>query len=540
MRYYGIRKQKLCEKLNFHYEKCKKYLSYQCCLNKKTKEIRKMVYEDWFCTGVKRFHRDNGIPEGMYYVPFGIIMSDIISKENLPDLEQGLLALEKERSTHKYWGAAQSEEEIIHGLHNIDKTFSSWNSFINLGRFDFETDSVLKNIVSHFDVYLRNVNSSFLAIEFHIFFAPDYLNKLQELIEKDFVSPIGFMTTHFQRTKQGSGSKRHKGVMRYNDAAIKSDTLYETLQTFSWVFFERMQCYCQTIIYRGNTPPPMMMLCKTNISYKDTADTFFHSVGVYDWKGQFITPSEKVYFEMGLSKRYEDQSSVMIYLVNDMTLQLKEGYHSLEFQISHELAHSANASIFKLLFLKSLAVEMQSKIAIYRNKLNMLKLKRSNLSSFLKIRYQFEKEIDTYIRYAKQTDWGKTSESVAEFFDNKTRQRGFDYRVLTESVVIYMHRLLEEIDNLRCNCESKIEVSRSLAAYKNEKKAGIINYVMLIATLITLILLIFPEWVPHVAQTLRNVVNAIVNWLHRNGLLEPAVIEKGDLVAAKVIRFWRR
>ena len=128
-----------------------------------------------------------------------------------------------------------------------------------------------------------------------------------------------------------------------------------------------------------------MMLCKTNISYKDTADTFFHSVGVYDWKGQFITPSEKVYFEMGLSKRYEDQSSVMIYLVNDMTLQLKKGYHSLEFQISHELAHSANASIFKLLFLKSLAVEMQSKIAIYRNKLNMLKLKRSNLSSFLKI-----------------------------------------------------------------------------------------------------------------------------------------------------------
>jgi len=513
MRYYGIKRKRYIEKIKYKLVKFKYFSSQYTTLNKERREQRKFAYVHSFIDSHQFRDEDSSIPEGKYYVPVCVITSDLVLRENIPQLKSGLIKLLKRHYSHKFLGGQRSIDEILKNIENMDDTLTSWYNWIDIGRFDFEEDRTLKQHISYFDVYIKNINSSYLSVEFHLYVSDCYRQEHVHIIDNNYVNTEGYIMPGFTRNHKISGGKRTYVVEHYNNAHLKSDLIYENISTLKWLFYNKIQKYFFTTLHQKAINPPSVNVYKTDIHYtdKNTRD-FWDSVGILSFQGQFVDESRKLFFKTNLSGRYEHEGRTdLIYVVNDSTMEKSPGYYSIDFQIVCKFKENLSTSIFKFTLLEALNYTVGKELIAYKLRLNKIKLRKNRLNKLLKLRYFYEKDMDYYRRYACDDIWEKAQNNVSEIFDEKKLKRSYDYRVLTESPIVSKNKIIEQINVLSNEFNEKTSILQHLAVYKNENRSKRINYIMLVLAAATLVFVIYPDLAKEVGKYIQKIWGIIIS-----------------------------
>lgn len=513
MRYYGVKRKRNIEKIKYKLVRLNYFCSQYATLNKKKREHRKFSYIHSFVEPYQFREKDLSIPAGKYYVPVCIITSDLVLRENIPQLKSGLIKLLKSHFSHKFLGGQRSVDEILKNIENMDDTLTSWYNWIDIGRFDFEDDRILKEKISYFDVYIKNINSSYLSVEFHLYGTDSYIKEHVNIIDNNFMNKEGYVMPGFTQNHRVSGGKRTYGVGHYNNAHLKSDLIYEDISIMKWQFYNKIQKYFLTTLHQKSINPPSIDIYKTNVHYTDkNAQNFWDSVGVSSYQGQFIDESRKLFFKTNLSGRYERQGRTdLIYVVNEMTIEKSPGYYSFDFQIVSEFKDNLSASLLKFALLEALNEIVAKELISYKLRLNKIKLRKNRLNKLLKLRYFYERDMDYYKRFACDDIWGKAEGTISEVFDKKKLERSFDYRVLTESSIAAKNKIIEQINVLSNEFDDKTRILQHLAAYKNENRTKRINYVMLFLAIATLGFIIYPNLAKFVGEAIIKILRNITS-----------------------------
>ena len=541
MKYYGILRKRNIENLLYLITRIKLCCSIYITFNKKSREHRKFWYKKLFNEHHKFKDKDSSIPEGKYYIPICIITSDLVMREDIPVLQAGLNKLLKKQYSHKFSGAYQSVDEILGHIENMDDTLTLWYDQIGVGRFDFESNNSLNTAISYFDVYIKNINSSYLSIEFHLYLSDGFKKMQTELINNNYSDDKGHIQSGFTNNSKKSGGKRAYTVAHYNDAHLKSDLICENFTMLKWRFYDSMQKYFPTLLHQKGSIPPSINIYKTNISSTDsTAGNFWSSVGILSFQGQFIDESKKLFFKINNSGRYEhNYRTDLIYIVNEETMKREGGYYSIDSEIAYEFAETFDTSVFKFALLSALNDLIANEIVRYKTKgrlkyyfryffgergsavvprksfsgsyistipkLNKVKLQKNRLNKLLKLRYHYTKDIDFYRRFISDDIWIKAEESIVNIFEGKHLRHSYDYRILTESPIAAKNKILEQMNVMCAEFNDKTEILQHLSAYKNEGKNRRINLIMLLLSIATVVFIIFPDLSKNVAGKLQYV-----------------------------------
>ena len=192
---------------------------------------------------------------------------------------------------------------------------------------------------------------------------------------------------------------------------------------------------------------------------------------------------------------------------------LEAGFHDLAFQIIHWFYWDYSRDFFKFQFLDILNNYFSKELIHYKHKLNRIKLRKRRIHSLLKLHYKFERDMDMYVRFSSDDIWERTVGNVAKLFNNQTVSRGYDYTYFTDIPLDSMKRIQAQQAILAKDFDSKEAVLQHLQNYKNESRNRLINYIMFFIAVLTLVLLIFPEWSAPIATWLTNIwawINSLV------------------------------
>lgn len=456
---------------------------------------------------------DCAIPKDKHCVPVCVVTSDLILRENIDELKRGLKKLLKNNYSHKFIGGFKSIDEILKSIENMDDTFAWWYTSIYAGRFDFELHKDLSSCINYFDLYIRPINSSYLSVETYIYLNKEYLDTLQNLIDNDVKFIKTYIMPGFRRNKKVSGGKNALAVGEYSKESQKSDTIYESITSLKWAYYNELQKFFSTIIHCLNVSPPSILFYQTNIDYKDKeANQFWASLGLHSYEGQFIDEAQKVFFNINLSGRYERHSGCDIaYVYHDEKIKLISMYGTLDFQIVHGFCEDYAQDFFRFIHLEQLNQIFSKKLASYKLKLNKIKLKKRQLYNILKLRHRFECDIDKYSRYVADDIWDSSEKGISELFGGQKCLHNFDYTYLTSSLEL-TKKIQEQINVLNNEFENKSAIIKHLSGYKNEFKNRQMNFCMFVFAAATLILLIFPEWATEIAEFLEGTATSLASF----------------------------
>ena len=525
MKKYGISQKLKKEKLLYKIAQGQYFLLKHFARSDKMRDFYKHSYDRNFVLKKPILKRNYSIPKGKHCRPVSIVTSDLILRENLPQLKRGLVKLIKKHHSHKFLGGFKSIEEILDIIENMDDTLTWSYSSIDAGRFDFDSLPDVSVYISYFDLHIRKINDSYLCVESHIYFNEDYIKDLQRLIDSDITESKTYVSYAFRRNKKQSGGRQIFSLCQYNDASQKSDEIFESITSVKWFFYNSLQRFFTTELHNLDIIPPGILFYETNIDYTDeSAKLFWHSLGVSANQGQFIDSARKIFFEMDLSARYpKHHHPDLIYIYNDEKIPLEAGIYSLDFQIIHFFCWDYSRVIFRFLFLEAFNNHFSKELIHYKHQLNKIKLKKNQLHGLLKLRYKFERDMDMYVRLTSDGIWENAEKNVAELFGKKILLRGYDYKYITDLPIASMRRIREQASVLIKDFEDKRNVLQHLAEYKHESHARKINYLMLFMASLTLILLIFPNWTTSIATFLTNawisiktLINEILHLLIKN------------------------
>ena len=512
MKNYGIDKKIRKEKFLYSVAKIQHFLKQYSTKDKKMREYHKDTYNRYFVNPTFFLHKDDySIPKDKYCIPTCLLTSDLILREDIPKLKKGLKKLIKKHYSHKFLGGHHSIEEVLNSVENMDDTQTWRYTGIDAGRFDFETNKKLNRYISHFDLHIKNVNASYLAVEIHIYLTDLCKKDFQEIINDDVKSPKTYIISTIKRTRKKSGGENTLSVCNYNEGLQKSDNIYEKMVTLKWMFYQELQKFFPTVLHQLDSAPPSILLYKTNIDYNDKkADHFWFSLGVEKYNGQFIDPSQKLFFIWNLSGRYSKGSSnEMFYIYNDKKIECEAGFHSVDYEVVYYFTRQYTHDVFRFVLLDSYNKLFGDELIKYRAKLNRIKLNKNKLSKVLKLRYRFERDIDSYTRYCAEPIWEKSEKVISKLFDGEKIKWGYDYTYLIKSATSSMEYIQEQIEVVKKDFESKIEILKCLVDQKNESKGRRVNYLMLLLAIATLIFVIFPDW----SKTVADFLSSSWNWL---------------------------
>ena len=164
--------------------------------------------------------------------------------------------------SHKFLGGHRSLDNILEAIDNMDNTSNRIYSTIKVGIFDFKTNHKLSKYISYIEMYIRNINSSYLSIEVHIYFTDYYLQEIKKIINNDVTENKKYIMSSFLKNKKSRGGRHSFAPGEYNKAHLKSDNLYESFTSLKWLLFNEIQKFFPTIIHNLNFPPPSISTIK--------------------------------------------------------------------------------------------------------------------------------------------------------------------------------------------------------------------------------------------------------------------------------------
>ena len=505
MRFYGIRKSVQRERFRYEVTKAFEYVTSLLEPNKNKRETKKEYYRARFKDGPV-IKRDNSIPAGKYYIPISLVITDLVAKEDVKSLRIGIDRLIKGHLSHKFYGGGPSLEDLGQWLDSVNRSLGSSDSWLRCGRFDFSRHRVANNHVDYFDLRIRSFSGSYFLLEVTVYLAEERKNQLNNVIGSDYNEKRGSVTDHYVHSPRRCGAKRGITVTHMNSAILKSNHIDNMLIETKWHVMHRLSRFFPLILHGRGVVPPSINLFKTNIHYRDPdAKVFWHSVGIEEHYGQFLSESQKVFFTRWLTNA-RIRSNCLTYVVNEETHPKSSMYYSFDFQATYELLDSLGV-LMRCCVIDALNDVYTSICSTYRNAINRVRVVKKSYRKLLRLRYHFEKDLDLYRRVYSEVDWETIDIDIAALFSLGTggkRPRILDHTRWTNAIKQAQQRLEEARLSIQRDMERKTAITRHINEHFSESRNFGISLTMLIIAMLTLSLLVFPEWAKKLASVIET------------------------------------
>lgn len=516
VKYYGLNRKRFNEDLLYAY--AKKRAEILKILPGKHRDFWKRSYDCIYRNSGYTRENNNAIPENYFLNLDTIIMADLIHREDIKKLQKGIRQLlKKRRTTRFFYGHNDGLDEICSRIEHMDSTLLSWYEKVECGIFEFKGHQ-LESSIDYFSINICNVNSAYLALEFYVHLSERKKKELDKLIKCNYYEKRGYAFSTLTGKSNKTGAFENYSVVRYNDDSLKADRIYELISCIEWEFLEELSSSFPFVLHKNNIMPPRIETYYTNIDYYDKYRSFWNSIGVDGYQGQFIDERQKMFFECRLSGRYDKKQidNRLIYVVKDDDIEIGR-FESVKDEVYYHLNEYA-VEYFKILFLDILSRETGKIVVRYKQKLDKIKLHKNRLMSLLKLKYDLFLDIDDYSRYTRDDIWKKVIKQLEQVYaDNNAITKKIENAFFIScenfcnSAIAGSKKMDADIEIVVGEFEEKKLILQNLSDFKNTERNMYLSFSMLIISVTTLFFVIFPERTTMVADLLRDVYYYIVN-----------------------------
>lgn len=514
MKYYGIDKRIKDEERSYLYAKSRLWV--KSVIPGKHQKRHRENYEYSFARSRGIGHNFyNGMPKGHFVRLNRFVTSDMIFREDIGKFKQGIIRLFR-----RYGGGSRflpfyntSFEETSKKIEQMDSTLLSWFTNLKCGVFEFHGKRI-HEVIDFFTINIRNVNTSFLSVEFSIYITAEKSRELNEIICEDYHHMRGYAFKSLAY-KKGGGTKTGFSLGHYSDEALKADRIYEWISKVEWEFFEEIKKYIPLYLHSKGIMPPRIEIYYTDIDYHEDNRFFWLSIGVSKENGQFIDERQKMFFESHNSGRYGSVRNNLdryLYVVKDDGIE--EG--QLKSVKDHVYFHMDDfaGEYFKFMFLHVLSKEAADSLVSFKRRLDPIKLKKNRINKLLKLRYQFERRIDPFIRCYRDDIWddsiGILGYEIYQGSDRFLRSVSCafvtTYKGVMKGISAGAKHVDEDINVIRKDFDDKQQILQHLSDYRNNTRTLWINILMLLIAVLTLFFVIFPENAEWIAGFFRGLL----------------------------------
>lgn len=513
MKYYGLKNKIRKEDFLYLYAKHRAKLLSILPGKRKTfwKDNYNIIYED----DDSYLRDDNSLPDNAFFDMYSLVVSDLIRREDIKQLQKGVRLLLQKRRSNRFWMTSiRGLDEICKRIEQMDESLLTWYNVVDCGWFEFKNHP-LENVIDYFTVKICNVNSGYLSLIFDINLKNDKKEKLKQIIDDNYYETRGYAFQTLTGNSKTTGAFKNYTVIRYNNNSLKADKIYEFISYIEWEFLEELSSLFPFVFHNKKISPPRIEVYSTNIDWRDDNKDFWHSIGVQAYQGQFVDERHKMFFENMLSGRYDgvDENNRLIYIFKDDGIEIGQ-FKSIKDRVYHHLKDHA-IDYFKFMFLDMLSRKAGKTLVEYKHKLDKIKLKRNNLESLLKLKYHFSMEIDDFNRYKRDDIWDKSKKAFDHVYeysdkvaDSASKHLFILHKSFCNSALSESKKIDEDIDMVLAEFEEKKMVLQNLADYKNTSYSLRLNVIMTILTAMTLFFVIFPDK----AKVIANVIFIIWNY----------------------------
>lgn len=507
MRYHSFKSQHKKDLRHFKFIKMFSYLKAHIKFSFQKRKQSIEIFEEMY-KHEHSFHDDNGLKNDQYYIPEAIVVLDIVSKKKLQEVKKGLKLLFKKYYSHKFLTGFQTDKDIDNLIEGLDLTISEGKSWHRIMRFDMENVSNLKKDISYFDIVIRNFSTSYLEIEFYIYFTEEKKRKLDQFTRTNYNAQIKSVSSAYSRNKKKSGAKINYGVGTYNDNQEKSELLYDEIEVCKYKFLKLMYKYFPLQLYGHGQMPIGIIVNKTNIHYTQKHMDFWSSVGIMFGIGVFANESLKLFPQYELYRRSHNIQTNYMLVYNDETLDneyITTIYHGNKSHYIMEWLFENLKDIYKTIIIDDISGYYNKKCAYYRNLINKIKARKRNYARLLKLRYHFHLAFIMMTQINKELDLKKLEEQTEKYFQDKFMIK-YDKYMSHKQVSTYPIRRFVGYMNskniLEERLNEKIILSEELKTYAEGKKNWGINLITFFIGVGTFLFLIFPAWASSTANLL--------------------------------------
>ena len=121
MKFYGIKQEKWIEEIQYQTAKIKTFLKAYLEINKTKRQYKQEWYKHLYREAdIAGMDGSNSIPVAKYYIPVSVITTDLVAKEDITNLKEGLKQFVMKYMSHKFLGGTSSIYEMNKAINNIN------------------------------------------------------------------------------------------------------------------------------------------------------------------------------------------------------------------------------------------------------------------------------------------------------------------------------------------------------------------------------------------------------------------------------------
>lgn len=503
---------KTIEKENFEFNRVKflLWLKMKLSISKEKRESKRReleIYDD-----MKDFEHSqiNSLPDNVYYKPTNILIYDLLQKQDLDKIKKGIFSLFKHNMSHKFLTTMRSEDDISKVIHDLDHTISSSKSWYRIGLFDFANNAKIDRYIHHFEIYLRNFSSSYIAVEAVITLADEFQKEIGNFISNDYKKPGMCAHKIWGQNSKKSGAKVSyaigKGMI---NTYAKNILINEQLQFVKNLFLRQISKFFPIMQYSKGMELHAINVFETNIDFKKkfpNSRNVFQSLGLDDMYGFFLSDAERLYYSSSLPRENDAFQFDMIFIFNPNKFNDYDCFDTPKKLALYNLTQDYMMSLYTMVIIKNLSINYSRMISEFRNRENAIKTTQYSHKKLLKLKYEIER---AYYSYSK-IDHEFSVENEAKNINKLLEENHFVKKSVIHGYHPYegfsygaqnLWKLIKiNYDELMIDLNNKIDISSSLTHYYDVKKNSRVSWIQLVIAISTFVLLIFPEKATSVSE----------------------------------------
>lgn len=432
------------------------------------------------------------IPKGETYKPVSMFIYDIVEKQNIDKILASIDTLYRKFYKTGFLSSNGNRNSTRRYLKDLQKSIYNENeSSIKIGRFDGNPN---KTGVKYFDMEIVNLSTSFILVEFSIFFSEETKINLESFASDSYKGKL------YSRKQYFNGGRIRYFVGIGSAIFLKERDWYEKIAKIKWSFLNFLNRQVKIpleLFARGIASPSIIMTNTTLLKYDKKyisenrkMKSFMMSVSM----NERPRLSEYESLNLGLFNSTEESYHTLQFYYNERGTKLdkNDGFSSVVGQITSNRKRLFRKAA-ELELLDIILIELRDNASKYARNISKIKMKASNFSKGTKIRFMYEKDVLIFSNLEREIDWNKISKDYDEELpDLKVEDSFTDLHKFTKMTVI-----MEEVRRIRHNIISlnnkKIEALKSLNDLKHDRSRLTMEIVTFIVSLATFVILVKPD-----------------------------------------------
>ena len=445
----------------------------------------------------------NSLPYDIYYKPTDILVYDLLQKKDLEKIKNGIFSLFKHNMSHKFVTTGTPQDNISNMVYDLDHTIGASKTWYRVGLFDFANNTKLDRYIHHFEIYLRNFSSSYIAVEAIVTLSSEFQDEIGNFISDDYKKPGMSAQKIWGKNSKKSGARVGYAIGKGTlNADAKNILINEQLQYVKNMFLGQISKFIPIMQYTKGMNLHAINVFETNIDFKKeipNSRNIFRSLGLDDMYGFFLSDAERLYY---FSCAVNEQNSFqfdMKFVFNPNKIGNYAGFISPKDKVLFNLTHNYMTSLYTMVIIKNLSINYSRMISEFRNRENAIKTTRRSHKKLLKLKYEIERAYYSYSKIDHEFSVDEEVKNINDLLEDncfvkKSVSHGYHPY---ESFFCGPQKLWKLIkinyDELMADLNNKIDISSSLTHYYDAKKDSRVSWIQLVIAISTFILLIFPE-----------------------------------------------